>query len=111
MTEWTVTLDHSFPEAADLAIRHEAGLHRHSRVPIWLDTSLNMDRAHPRPDYATAYPEPTNRLLTHLLHHTDTLDTPIFNLSRIIHRLRDQLGEAPITPLIDQALRLRVPGI
>ena len=109
--EWAFTLTDSFPKAAELAGQHEAGLDELSSVLMWLDPSPDIEEEHPRPDYVTTHPEHVNQLLTHLLSNTETLDSSSFDLARIIRRLRNQLGQEQITPLLNQALRLGIEGI
>ena len=111
ITEWAFTLTDSFPEAAELAVQHEAGLDELSRVLMWLDPSPDIEEEHPRPDYVTRHPEHVNQLLTHLLANTATLDSSPFDLARIVRRLRNQLGQEQIPPLVNQALRLGIEGI
>ena len=109
--EWAFTLTDSFPEAAELAVQHEAGLDELSSVLMWLDPSPDIEEEHPRPDYVTTHPEHVNQLLTHLLSNTETLDSSPFDLARIIRRIRNQLGREQIAPLLNQALRLGIEGI
>ncbi|MCY4371811.1 MAG: DUF4020 domain-containing protein [bacterium] len=109
--EWAFTLTDSFPEAAELAVQHEAGLDELSSVLMWLDPSPDIEEEHPRPDYATTHPEHVNQLLTHLLSNTETLDSSPFDLAPIIRRLRNQLGQEQTAPLHNQALRLGIEGI
>ena len=109
--EWAFTLTDNFPEAAGLSVQHEAGLDELSSVLMWLDPSPDIEEEPSRPDYVTTHPEHVNQLLTHLLANTETLDSSPFDLARIVRRLRNQLGQEQIAPLLNQALRLGIEGI
>ena len=114
ITEWALTLTDSFPEAVELAVQPVAKLTEYSRVTIWLHESPNMpntEEPHPRPDYVTTHPEHVNQLLTHLLSNTATLDNSHFDLAPVIQRLRNQLSQEQIAPLVNQALALGLEGI
>ena len=74
-------------------------------------TLTRIEEEHLRPDYVTTHPEHVNQLLAHLLFNTETLDSSSFDLARIIRRLRNQLGQEQIAPLLNQALRLGIEGI
>ncbi len=111
LVDWAVSLGDRFPEAADLACRHEARLHQHSMTTFWLSDLGEQPEA---VNHLDAHPEDAAKLVTHLLDNTDavsfnaatTLDRA--SLSEIVSELLGRIGPDQALPLREQATRLGI---
>ncbi|WP_419926867.1 DUF4020 domain-containing protein [Candidatus Poriferisocius sp.] len=110
LADWTVSLGSRFPEAVDLACEHRASVAEHSKVIIRLCRPNDQPE---RIDHLETHPEPTARLLAHLLSNTETTSYQRQTLggkalSEMIPDLLSRLSPELVRSLREQAVRLGI---